>query len=932
MKMGRKRETLLYFCAYTVVFIFMCIIVFWEFWSTGKSFVWRVDGWSQHYRALQFYSDWLQGIVKNIIENHQLVIPLWSKCIGYGSDIITTLHYYVIGDPLCLLSVFVPDKYMVHCYDALIILRLYLAGLALYAFCRCRYIGFKNKREGELSGYHRLDKTKSWKNWIVDTSGMLAATFIYLFSGYVFIMGLHHPYFLNPMIYLPLLLIGAEKIIEKKSPALFIVMVCISAVSNFYFFYMIGCNVIVYMLVRLFTKYGIHHLKEIIRKLLQTAGYTLVGICLSGIILVPVLNLLMRTERMNHQSVFTFFYNTDFYKNLPILFFVPISGITNHTAMAFSFVAFFCVLLLFMERKKNLELKILFFTLTAVICLPLAGKIFHGFSYSSNRWMFGYVLLIAWIVKTEWNRLFFIGKNKLAVIAGLSVAAGCYMMWRKEEAVITVVICATVFLLLGLFFLTVCCMIKEKKYVWLQSVLFLVLVIGSTTGNAFYNFSGKGNGVSYEFKDQTTVRNYLNAPADIAVKKIVGNHAENVRYSGPFYVIERNSTLKSGLMSTHFYWSLADKLPSQFYKEMGMNNKTDYNYRGLDGRTILNSLAAVKYYVIPTGMTEELPYGYVKKGSCAVMAEWGKTNYSVYENMYALPLGYTYDSYMDRDTYEKMNEQEREEAILQSVLLEKNLPDYEKKNPAVSVREIPWEIKKANGVTWDGKNFFVKKKRASVTLHLKKKINNAETGLLVKGFDFKNKGKPRKDITVHMDLKSGERRKVRKTLLYLMPKHLRYIGRKDFLINFGWTENAKEEITIHFPRKGEYTIEELKVLEHPMDKYEDRIAARKENVLENMKMGANSITGQISLAKNKILCLAIPYSTGWTAWVDGEKTEILQANTMFMAVPLQKGNHQIVLTYRTPGLYLGAGFSLAGIILCVIIAVKRRFYKGINVI
>ena len=32
--------------------------------------------------------------------------------IGYGD--ITTLHYYVIGDPLCLLSIFVPDRYMVH--------------------------------------------------------------------------------------------------------------------------------------------------------------------------------------------------------------------------------------------------------------------------------------------------------------------------------------------------------------------------------------------------------------------------------------------------------------------------------------------------------------------------------------------------------------------------------------------------------------------------------------------------------------------------------------------------------------------------------------------------------------------------------------------------------------------------------------------------
>lgn len=52
------------------------------------------------------------------------------------------------------------------------------------------------------------------------------------------------------------------KILEKKSPALFIAMVCLSAVSNFYFFYIIGCNVIVYVLIRLFTRYGLRRWKS----------------------------------------------------------------------------------------------------------------------------------------------------------------------------------------------------------------------------------------------------------------------------------------------------------------------------------------------------------------------------------------------------------------------------------------------------------------------------------------------------------------------------------------------------------------------------------------------------------------------------------------------------------------------------------------------
>ena len=124
-----------YFVMYTILFAALSILFFYGFWKAKLSFVWNVDGRTQHIHALQFYSDWLQQIAKNILFKHKLEIPLWSFSIGYGSDIITTLHYYVIGDPLCLLSIFVPDRYMVHFYDIMILFRVYLAGLSFSVYC-----------------------------------------------------------------------------------------------------------------------------------------------------------------------------------------------------------------------------------------------------------------------------------------------------------------------------------------------------------------------------------------------------------------------------------------------------------------------------------------------------------------------------------------------------------------------------------------------------------------------------------------------------------------------------------------------------------------------------------------------------------------------------------------------------------------------------
>ena len=114
---------------------------------------------------------------------------MWDLHIGYGSDILTTLHYYVIGDPLTLLSVFVPEEKTEILYEVLIFLRLYLAGLAFSGYCFSR----RNAKQAVFLG-----------------------TIIYVFCGWGIYASLKHPYFSNPMIYLPLILWGIDKIYKKR--------------------------------------------------------------------------------------------------------------------------------------------------------------------------------------------------------------------------------------------------------------------------------------------------------------------------------------------------------------------------------------------------------------------------------------------------------------------------------------------------------------------------------------------------------------------------------------------------------------------------------------------------------------------------------------------------------------------------------------------
>ena len=61
--------------------------------------------------------------------------------------------------------------------------------------------------------------------------------------------------------------------------------------------------------------------------------------------------------------------------------------------------------------------------------------------------------------------------------------------------------------------------------------------------------------------------------------------------------------------------------------------------------------------------------------------------------------------------------------------------------------------------------------------------------------------------------------------------------------------------------------------------------------------------------------MQIPRCQGLRAYVDGEQVPLLQADTMFSAVAVEAGTHEIELRYRTPGLAAGAAISAAALLL-----------------
>ena len=136
---------------------------------------------------------------------------------------------------------------------------------------------------------------------------------------------------------------------------------------------------------------------------------------------------------------------------------------------------------------------------------------------------------------------------------------------------------------------------------------------------------------------------------------------------------------------------------------------------------------------------------------------------------------------------------------------------------------------------------------------------------------------------------------------------------------------------VTFPRSGVYHFDEFSVISEPLSGYSDKIAKLGAESLENVKISQNKssfvsggVTGEITVSDNKLLCLTVPYSTGWKAYVDGTPAVLENINLMFSGLWLTPGRHTIELRYETPGLLYGLCLSAAGLLLFLFWMIMSR--------
>jgi len=942
-----------FYWTYTGLFVVISVVVFSFFLFAGRSFVWQTDGFDQHLKALIYYGQWLRQLVHNVFVKHQLAIPEYSFSLGLGSDVITTLHYYAIGDPLNLLAMFFTPDNTAYLYSALIFVRLYLTGLFFCMYCFNKGIG--------------------------NQYGILAGAFVYAFCGFS-LTAIRHPYFINPMMYLPLLLMGVDRVLDNKRPYLLILCVAVATVSNFYFLYVLGVITVVYVLGKLVCLYR-HAFKEAWKPFFRLIGCAVLGIALGAGMLLPVLSAFFSDNRVSVEAASMLLYSRPYYSAFPGGFLSPYV-VGSWTIGGFSAPALLAVFFLFMKRKQWTLTKIFFIIGTVSLLLPVVGKVLNGFSYPTNRWCFGIAFVVGFALTVVWPQLIALTKKEaFALSACLTLYALVSFLAEKSRKVHVFMPLMLAFLgIMLLLFLAENTSVCAKKLG--QGALLALAVLGIFI-NAFWLYSVEGKNYAAEFMEYQTVSDkHAYAPERLveSVSKADGNR-RFFRYSGRS--LPKNTAALYGLNNIQYYWSLSNPYIADFHREFNLRDPMSQLWAGLDDRSALLALSAARYYVAPESSAMSLPYGVkmitaedINKPQVdtileAQQAEMGReltedeknalvsrfqSNYAVYKNPYALPLGYTYSNYVTRSEFDELEPLAKQEALLQTAVLEtipsQSFPQNEELT--ITGTKVSYKIHPlSNQVTIQENAFVVTQKDAAVELLLEGAVAgetyvsiNGLTYAGTSGYQLYNEDPSIDPLHLYtktawdsltstqkqsllqadrlyvepteLSLKlratyTDAKKSITKNLHYHTPYYTWYNDRHDFDINLGYYQAAPKSVTIKFPSVGIYSFESLEVQCQPMTNYGKQIKALKEDVLKKVSVKNNVITGKISLDTEKLLCLSIPYSKGWTAYVDKKPAELIRTNTMYMGLLLPAGNHSIRLVYKTPGLRPGLAVSAAAL-------------------
>lgn len=904
-----------YYGLYTLAFLMTAALVYSFYLFNGKSFVYcdldgGGDGLVQHYSTFVYLGKWMRNILRHLYREHRLLIPTWDLNIGYGQDIISTLNFYGLGDPLNLLSAVTPTRYAELIYCFLILLRLYLAGITFSVYCRYR----------KLRG-----------------GSVLTGSMIYVFCHYAIVIGTLHFEFTVPMVLFPLMCLGAEKIFSEDKHGLFIASCAIEALSSFYMFYIACMLIVLYAIIRYIaiwhTVRSLHFAKTVL--LFLRDGVLSAG--LAAALMLPSAMAILGASRVGADNIVPVLYDAKYYLNLLPSF---ISGGGQYYAhLGYCAIGLMSVLAMFLCRKKKVYRPVMaaFIVMALMLCIPFAGHFMNGMGYVVNRWVWGLSFFMGYLTAVMIPEMQDFDSSKWKKLLGLVCVYTLIILLDKPARTEFYMASLVVLIITAGSLYLAAKAGRREAFAGLAFFLTIVMIFQ----NAYYTFSPSESDRLNRHVDFGEAYRQLTeaSPAYVAAQSGRNGHYRYDTAGISVGDVKRNAGMLLGQPGIPFYFSTVGAGPVDFIHLLRLNYDAEASWPNLDRRSMLDLLVGVKYFVVPAGTKWCLPYGYRK-----TILE--TEHYDVHKSSLALPLAFIADRFITRETFDALSTPQKQEALLQTVVLEETQNTAE-----LSLQETTYipEMEAEEGIVVGDGQITVYDTSAKLILKTQGRTDG-ELYVELENLSFDALSPKETCSSETWDKMSRlERNQVLERSRYWMeptsawiwmscgvegsgfiyrtPENPYYSRFDDCLCNLGYSSSDdREDITVTFNTPGIYSFDSLTVTRQPMEDLKTWRALLVRDAAA-LQIGTNQIKCNAEIEEEGLLFLSIAYSDGWTAFVDGEETPVLKADTAFMGVKVPAGKHEITLRYDSPWVREGLMISLVSLCTFLLLMVHERRKK-----
>ncbi len=145
--------------------------------------------------------------------------------------------------------------------------------------------------------------------------------------------------------------------------------------------------------------------------------------------------------------------------------------------------------------------------------------------------------------------------------------------------------------------------------------------------------------------------------------------------------------------------------------------------------------------------------------------------------------------------------------------------------------------------------------------------------------------------------------------------------------NLGYTKEKKTfNINVSFPGNSQVSFESPTFYRLDTKTFTKAIQKIKEQPV-TISTSKNKVFATYDVKQDTSIFFTIPYDKGWSAYQDGKKIEIKQAQTGFMKVDVPEGKGTITLSFIPNGFVIGAICSFTSLLLFAIYNHKRKSSK-----